>query len=183
MAMERIISKLVDEFEQGRLNRRELIQGLTIAAASAIPAVPAIGAAPAMPVVKATAVNHISYQVADYARSRDFYAGLLGMRVQNDNGKECELAFGDTCLIVRAKGRGMEPLPGQNDVTPRIDHMSYTVADWDARKPALKAELERRGMKYFEAIRQHAPITRGHGDSFMVRDPDGYPFQIGGEEQ
>src|SRR3954449_10900801 len=101
--MERIIEKLVQEFEQGRMNRRELIQGLTIAAASALPLVPALGAEPAAPVVKATAVNHISYQVADYARSRDFYAGLLGMKVQNDNGRECELAFGETVLIVRAK--------------------------------------------------------------------------------
>ena len=44
--MERIIEKLVQEFEQGRLNRRELIQGLTIAAASTIPLVPAVGARP-----------------------------------------------------------------------------------------------------------------------------------------
>jgi hypothetical protein len=73
------------------------------------------------------------------------------------------LAFGDTCPVVRARGRGMGPLPGQNDVTPRIDHMACTVADWDARKPALKAELERRGSNYFEAVRQHAPITRVHG--------------------
>jgi catechol 2,3-dioxygenase-like lactoylglutathione lyase family enzyme len=181
--MERIIEKLVQEFEQGRMNRRELIQGLTIAAASALPLVPALGAEPAAPVVKATAVNHISYQVADYARSRDFYAGLLGMKVQNDNGRECELAFGETVLIVRAKGRGMDPLPGQPAGIPRIDHMSYTVADWERLKPALKTELDRRGMKFTETVRQHAPITKGHGDSFMVRDPDGYPFQIGGEEQ
>jgi catechol 2,3-dioxygenase-like lactoylglutathione lyase family enzyme len=134
-------------------------------------------------VVKANAVNHISYQVADYARSRDFYAGLMGMKVQHDSGSECELAFGGTSLIVRPRGRGLPPLPGQTDATPRIDHMAYTVDDWDARKPALKAELDRRGVPYQEAVRSHAPITKGRGDSFMIRDPDGYPFQIGGEEQ
>jgi catechol 2,3-dioxygenase-like lactoylglutathione lyase family enzyme len=181
--MEQVVSHLVEEFERGRLSRRELVQGLTIAAASAIPILPAAAATPVAPVVKATAVNHISYQVADYARSRDFYAGLLGMKVQHDNGRECELAFGQTVLIVRAKGRGMDPLSGQPTGIPRIDHMSYTVEDWDRRKPALKAELERRGMTFTETVRQHAPITKGRGDSFMVRDPDGYPFQIGGEEQ
>jgi catechol 2,3-dioxygenase-like lactoylglutathione lyase family enzyme len=181
--MEHIISNLVQEFEQGRLNRRQLIQGLTIAAASAVPMLPAVGAEPVAPVVKATAVNHISYQVADYTKSRDFYAGLLGMKVQHDNGRECELAFGQTVLIVRAQGRGMDPLTGQPAGIPRIDHMSYTVEDWDRRKNPLKAELERRGVKYTETVRQHAPITKGRGDSFMLRDPDGYPFQIGGEEQ
>jgi catechol 2,3-dioxygenase-like lactoylglutathione lyase family enzyme len=183
--MEAIISNLVEQFEAGRLNRRELISGLTIAVASAVPVVPAIGAAPAAaatPVVKATAVNHISYYVADYTRSRDFYAGLLGMKVQHDNGQECELAFGDSTLIVRNR-RPMKALEGQPDGRPIIDHMAYTVADWDKLKPALKADLERRGLTFFRAVRSHAPITKGEGDSFMIRDPDGYPFQIGGEEQ
>ncbi len=182
--MEAIISNLVEQFEAGRLNRRELIRGLTIAAAASIPALPAIGAepAPAAPVVKATAVNHLSYYVEDYKRSRDFYSGLLGMRVQHDNGQECELAFGDSTLIVRNR-RPMKALPGQPDGKPIIDHTSYTVADWDRLKPVLKAELERRGIEFYRAVRSHAPITKGEGDSFMLRDPDGYPFQIGGEEQ
>ena len=37
-------------------------------------------------VFTATATNHISYRVADYARMRDFYMDLLGMRCVYDDG-------------------------------------------------------------------------------------------------
>ena len=37
---------------------------------------------------QAVTVSHISYQVADYAKTRDFYADLLGMKVSHDDGKQ-----------------------------------------------------------------------------------------------
>jgi hypothetical protein len=41
-------------------------------------------------------------QVADYVKTRDFYAGLFGMTVTNDDGKtQCRLTFGDNILIAR----------------------------------------------------------------------------------
>jgi catechol 2,3-dioxygenase-like lactoylglutathione lyase family enzyme len=182
--MEQIISGLVREFEQGRLNRRDLIRSLAGVATASMAGAPVIAAEPAR-TVKVSAVNHISYQVADYARSRDFYAGLLGMKVQNDSGKECELAFGNNILIVRSIGRGYPAAPG-TPPQPRIDYMAYTVEGWDTDKSVkagLKAELERRGLKVDEFKRSHAPITKGAGDSFVVPDPDGFPVQLGGEEQ
>ena len=36
---------------------------------------------------RAVAVNHISYQVSDYAKTRDFYADLLGMKVDGGHGQ------------------------------------------------------------------------------------------------
>ena len=92
------------EFEQGKLTRRQLFQNLTIAAtaASAIRGVPA--AAAEGKVLSATNFNHVSYQVTDYARIRDFYAGLFGMKVSEDDGKQCRLSFGNNILIVRNQG-------------------------------------------------------------------------------
>jgi hypothetical protein len=49
--------------------------------------------------LEALYVNHISYQVNDYAKCRDFYAGLLGMKVTEDDGKQCRLVFGTNILI------------------------------------------------------------------------------------
>jgi catechol 2,3-dioxygenase-like lactoylglutathione lyase family enzyme len=184
--MEDIISGLVREFERGKLNRRDLIRQLAVVAAAAVGASPAVAATPAGKAFKVTAFNHVSYQVADYRKSRDFYASLLGMKVQHDYGKECELAFGNNILIVRPHDRAFQPLPGQPSGIPRIDHIAYTVEGWGTDKsvkPALQAELERRGLKVDEVKRSHAPITKGEGDSFIVRDPDGFPIQLGGEEQ
>jgi catechol 2,3-dioxygenase-like lactoylglutathione lyase family enzyme len=110
---------------------------------------------------QAVAVNHISYQVADYAKTRDFYAGLLGMQVSHDDGKQCYLSFGDTFLLPRNARQGV--------TAPRVDHIAYTIETWD--KTAVEAELKRRGLT-------PRPDTE---DSFHVKDPDGFDLQISGK--
>jgi len=165
--MESIIAKLLQDFEQGKMTRRQLIQtlALTATAASALDAAPAIPAALADGyVAKVTSINHVSYQVSDYKKVRDFYAGLFGMQVSRDDGMQCRLSFGDNILIVRNR-------------TPagKVDHIAYTIANWDTDKsvkPAVEAELKRRGLN----IR----TTEG---SFHVQDPEGFEVQMGGKEQ
>src|SRR5215470_7084962 len=105
--MEQIIAKLLQDFESGKMNRRQLIRSLAVAA-SAAAAVPAVAEEPKG--FKAVTVNHISYQVADYAKTRDFYVDLLGMKVSGDTGRQCNLSFGDTFLLPRnARNGGQTP--------------------------------------------------------------------------
>ena len=162
--MEYMIGKLLQDFEQGKMTRRQLIQTLALTATAAS----TVGTAEAAP-ANATYINHISMQVADYTKTRDFYSGLFGMKVTNDNGKtQCRLAFGDNLLIPRnASSR-----PGG---TVGIDHVAYTLANWDTDKsirPAMEAELKRRGLK-----------IRATEGSFHVQDPDGFEVQMGGKTQ
>src|SRR5215470_2776857 len=164
--MEQIITKLVQDFEQGKMTRRQLIKNLTIAATAATTGASAASAlaAPEGYVAKATAFNHVSYQVNDYKKCRDFYAGLFGMKVSMDDGMQCRLSFGDNILIVRNR------MPN-----PKVDHIAYTIAGWDTDKsvkPAVEAELKRRGLQ----IRP----TEG---SFHVSDPEGFEVQMGGKNQ
>lgn len=159
--MEQIIAKLLADFEQGRMNRRQLIRSLAVAA-SAAGAVAPLPAATDGKGFKAVAVNHISYQVADYARTRDFYADLLGMKVSGDTGKQVNISFGDSFIIPRAARNG--------GPTPRVDHIAYTIENWD--KNAVEAELKRRGL-------QPRPDTE---NSFHVKDPDGFDLQISGKD-
>lgn len=158
--MEHIIAKLLHDFEHGKITRRQLIQSLalTVTAATAVGAGP--GAAVDGKGFKAIAVNHISYQVADYVKTRDFYADLFGMKVSHDDGKQCFLAFGDTYMIPRNRPSN----------TPRIDHIAYTIDNWE--KDAVEAELKRRGL-------QPRPDTE---NSFHVEDPNGFDLQISGRE-
>lgn len=158
--MEVIISKLIQEFEKGKMTRRQLIKSLAVSvtAATAGSAVSSLAAEPKG--FKAVTVNHISYQVADYAKTRDFYADLFGMKISHDDGKQCLLEFGDTFLIPR----------NHPSNTPRIDHVAYTIDNWD--KNAVEAELKRRGL-------QPKPDTE---NSFHVEDPNGFDLQISGKE-
>jgi len=162
--MEHIISSLLREYEHGRVTRRQLIRTLALAAT----ATSTVGTAEAAP-ANAVSINHVSMQVADYTKTRDFYAGLLGMKISDDDGKtQCRLTFGDNILIPRnASSR-----PGGK---PGVDHIAYTLANWDSDKsvkPAVEAELKRRGLN----IR----VTEG---SFHVQDPDGFEVQMGGKKQ
>lgn len=161
--MEHMIAKLLDDFEHGRMTRRQLIQRLAVVAAAT-----AAGVTPASATnseaFKAVAVNHISYQVNDYAKTRDFYADLLGMKVVGDTGTQCSLIIGDTNTFVIPRNTP------QGSTPPRIDHIAYTIEDWD--KNAVKAELERRGLN-------PRPDTE---NSFHIKDPNGFDLQISGKD-
>jgi catechol 2,3-dioxygenase-like lactoylglutathione lyase family enzyme len=155
-AMEEVIAKLLGEFEEGRISRRQLIRSLAAALAAPAPA----DSQPAG--FQAVAVNHISYQVSHYAKTRDFYAGLLGMKVSHDNGRECRLSFGNSILLPRNGRAGTR--------VPRIDHVAYTIDNWN--RDAVERELKRRGLQ----------PRSDTADSFHVQDPDGFDLQICGKD-
>lgn len=163
--MEHIVGKLLQDYEHGKMTRRQLIQTLALTATAASTVGTAEAAAPA----NAIYINHVSMQVADYTKTRDFYSGLFGMKVTEDDGKtQCRLTFGDNIIIARnASSR-----PGAK---VGIDHLAYTLANWDTDKkvrPAVEAELKRRGLK-----------IRATEGSFHVQDPDGFEVQMGGKAQ
>ena len=163
--MEHIIGRLLQDYEHGKMTRRQLIQTLALTATAAS----TVGTAEAAVPANAIYINHVSMQVADYTKTRDFYAGLLGMKVTNDDGKtQCRLTFGDNIIIAR----NVSSRPGG---TIGVDHVAYTLANWDtdkAVKPAVEAELKRRGL-----------MIRTTEGSFHVQDPDGFEVQMGGKTQ
>jgi catechol 2,3-dioxygenase-like lactoylglutathione lyase family enzyme len=160
--MESFIAKLLQDFEQGKMDRRQLIKSLAVAATAAAAAAPAASAA-GKP-LEALYVNHISYQVNDYKKVRDFYVDLLGMKATEDDGKQCRLVFGNNMLIPRNRANGG---PG------KVDHIAYTITNWDAEKEGLEAELKRRNLTY----------TGSGKTSFQVKDPEGMGVQFGGLHQ
>lgn len=162
--MEHFISKLVDDFERGKITRRQLIQSLALAATANTAVAAVASGADERKGFSAVAVNHISYQVADYAKTRDFYADLFGLKVVGDTGKQCCLVLNDsnTFIIPRNAPSGATP--------PRIDHIAYTLAAWN--KSAVEAELKRRGLN-------PKPDT---DNSFHITDPNGFDLQISGKD-
>jgi len=164
---DRMLAELLKGFEAGKISRRQLMQtvtvGLVATAAShglALQADAAEGKG-----LKAVAVNHISYNVADYAKSRDFYMDLLGMRLTFDDGTQCALEFGSLkspdSLYIRAVK------PGEK---ASVDHMALSVANFKAAE--VEAELKRHGQN-----------PKYDGDAaWYALDPDGYIVQVCGEK-
>lgn len=169
--MEAVVDRLLTQFEAGKITRRQLIQSLAVAALAARGAAAQTGTG-----FRTLRLDHISYQVPDYKRTRDFYAGLIGLSVAADNGKDyCQLQFGEAH---KAGARDRSFLSATTSPSPgsRIDHLAFTIESWDTDR--VRAELERRGLRP-----RLAP--GGTGDtpnyvSFHVEDPDGFDVQISG---
>jgi len=167
--MENIIAQLLQEFENGKISRRQLIQRLATAASAASAVAITGSSASAANGFKTISLDHISYQVSDYKRSRDFYADLMGMTVSNDNGNnQCELHFGDSMLIARNRP--------PTSTGSRVDHIAYRIDDWNTDR--VKGELQRRELQL--RLDAGGPTGPPNYASFHVQDPDGFDLQISG---
>jgi catechol 2,3-dioxygenase-like lactoylglutathione lyase family enzyme len=198
--MQDIITKIVRDFEDGFLNRRQMIQNLTLAFSVAMGG-KALAQTPAGKPAgvkdspfKTAELDHISYQVNDYRVTRDFYADLLGMEVKNDNGKtQCELYFGNSMLLARNHFRprnadptaapaatpapAAPPAGNRPPVTSLVDHISYRIYNWDTDQ--VRDELMRRKLLTDAARPDTGGGIPGYS-SFHVSDPDGFNLQISG---
>lgn len=151
--MERILTHLLDQFEAGDLNRRELISTLTFLTAATAGTLTALSAENEESSFKATGLNHIALRVTDVRRSRDFYVKHLGMKVTRDSDSSCFLTFGDHFLAL-FRGNAAE-----------MDHYCYSVEDYDVQKAAEK--LKSLGLE-----------PEVHGQRIYFKDPDGLTVQL-----
>jgi catechol 2,3-dioxygenase-like lactoylglutathione lyase family enzyme len=194
--MEQLIDGLLNDFERGRMSRRQLIQSLALAAVAAAPGGAALaqGGAPKASTIppphdpapwKTVWLDHISYAVSDYRRSTAFYRDLMGWTIKNDNGtSQCTLDINGLGEIIirnnrQARGDGgaapgaQAAAGGRGDrpaLTGVINHVSWGVQPWDTDK--VKSELERRGLN------PRPDMVGENFKSFHVLDPDGWDLQI-----
>ena len=157
-------TRLGSDFQPHLMERRQLLQTLGLgAAALAANVFPARLAAQvkggkSFPV---TTMNHLSYQCGpDYVKVRDWYVDLLGGRVAWDNGKQCEVQFGDANkpegLYIRSAAAGGKPT---------IGHFAFGIPNITTHIAAMKVEMERWGLKNIRPDGEHGWISD---------DPAGY---------
>ena len=188
--METVIAGLLEQFERGKMTRRQLIQSLALAAAAAPAASAAAQSAPAIPAATGPApwktvwLDHISYAVSDYRKSTAFYRDLMGWEIKKDNGtNQCSMKIGNIGGIIIRNSRppagtqaaaGAPPAQAVPAITGVINHVSWGVEPWDTEK--VKVELERRGLK------PRPDMVGDNFKSFHVKDPDGWDLQISNQK-
>jgi len=152
--MESIISNLISRYEKGSLNRRDLVSGLALLAASG-----GTAAAAAQDEIefKAANIDHVSIHVADLQRSIAFYQKMFGFSVVSRADPE----------IVRL-GNGKTVLVSLNHGSPAgtIDHFAIGI-------PRFNNES---GARY--VTQRGAMPLQGDYAGFHVKDPDGINVQI-----
>src|SRR5215510_93420 len=121
--METVIARLLSDFEQGKMTRRQLIQSLALAAtAAAAPSTASAQSASSIPPPSGPApwktvwLDHISYAVSDYRKSTAFYRDLMGWEIRNDNNNnQCTLKIGDVGEIIIRNNRQQGSAPSGGD--------------------------------------------------------------------
>jgi catechol 2,3-dioxygenase-like lactoylglutathione lyase family enzyme len=206
--MEAVIARLLNEFESGKLTRRQLVQTLALVAVGSpvASAVAQSAAAPALPAPaspwKTVWLDHISYAVSDYKRSVDFYTSLMGWEVKNDNGTQSQLDInGIGGIIIRnarrpgqgqvANGAGGQPAAAPQTAQPRPTGPDSAGRGNAAPRPPITGVINHVswGVQPWDTDAVKAELERRglnprpdmQGDdfkSFHVRDPDGWDLQI-----
>jgi catechol 2,3-dioxygenase-like lactoylglutathione lyase family enzyme len=150
--MEAAIADLVTRFERGGLTRRDLIQGLSLLAATAAAPVAAQTAG-----LQATGVDHTSVLVTDLQRSAEFYGRVFGLKPLSEDAPNRILRLGAGRVLVSLR---------QQDPPGLIDHFALTVDGFD--RATVTETLKGHGLT------PETNIEFG----FHIKDPDGAVVQI-----
>lgn len=155
--METQIRRLIDDFERGRLSRRELaarLVALAMAAAGARGADAAEEPSGPGPTFRAEGIDHVALRVTDVEASARFYRRHLGLEPGGGcSAESCFLRCGDDFVALFRGSR------------PGLDHFSFGVPGYRPQRAVER--LESAGL---------APERRG--DRVYFRDPDGIELQV-----
>ena len=101
--MMREIDALLANYEHGLINRRQLLQALTL---TAVPLQQQTGS----PVLRGLQLDHVNVQVTDAKRSADFYGKLCGVPRDMGGGRwQVDLANGSYISLMPATDRTYRP--------------------------------------------------------------------------
>jgi catechol 2,3-dioxygenase-like lactoylglutathione lyase family enzyme len=124
---------------------------------------------------RTTALDHISFRVADPQKEAAFYAAVMGWKVRSDNGTRVVMDMGDWGSVVfRKVAADSFPPPRRANAAPVravVEGYSWDIEPWNAK--VVAAALRERGL---------TPVADNDGkgyESFHVKDPDGFDLQIG----
>jgi catechol 2,3-dioxygenase-like lactoylglutathione lyase family enzyme len=152
------LDRLVRQYEDGQLSRRDLIAALAALVAGAA-APRAVDAASTVGPVKQ--MNHVSIFVPDVQKSKQFYQDVFGLPLLTSQDPGVNLSTGSGFL-------GIYPAPA---TAPKgsINHLCLGIEGFDA--DAVLKTLTERGVT--ARIRQ-----RGDTKELYLTDPDGISVQL-----
>ena len=150
-----IADELMERFDNGRLSRRQLLQGLTLlAAATQLPATAAESATS----IAARSIDHVSLLVRDLPSAAAFYQGVFGLSAVGEDKEHRILRLG--------KARRVIVSLRQDEPYGQIDHFGLSIEGFN--KEAATKFLNARG---------HA--TKEDWEyGFYTHDPDGAVVQL-----
>ncbi|MBC6714921.1 VOC family protein [Aurantimonas sp. DM33-3] len=120
--------------------------------------------------------------VDDMARSKAFYAALLGIEPLFEEDRICVFRLPDgTVLILFARGSTLEPVTTPDGTIPPHDgqgpiHFALGIPPGSVNE--WRRHLEACGV----AVESEVQWSRGRGNSLYFRDPDGHAAELATRE-
>ena len=154
------IDSLVDRYDRGEIDRRQLLVGL-----AALAALPAVGNAqdvqtadqPAGPAFEAKSLNHVTLSVSDVPKSKAFYSSILGISTVSTQKNGVNLGLGEDSFL------GLYAIKER----PRINHFCVGLDEYRVRAAAER--LKQFGIN---------PRVRKDKPEVYFEDPDGITVQL-----
>jgi catechol 2,3-dioxygenase-like lactoylglutathione lyase family enzyme len=148
--MIQIIEAMLNQFESGKLTRRQLVLSLATVAGAGQATAKEEG-------FRAVSINHITVKVPDLRRSSNFYQEFFEMPLKQHSSNTHILGVGD-CFF------GIEQGDSQ---AARVDHFDFGIAGFDADR--VRAKLRQLNLKF---------DSGNSKESFKFYDPDGFLVQV-----
>jgi len=175
------LDRLLDQYDQGLLSRRQLLKGLAVATGGALAGVAGVAEAAqaqSKPLARAMSINHIHIYVKDMARTVDFYSTVLGAKLKGDqpNNKTITLPGakpGVGSWISISPGKEDSPDPATRPGS--INHAGYGVTFPTSEFDRIAEEIKTR-FPDVKPPRVFNSASAGHEIYFY--DPDGISLQL-----
>jgi catechol 2,3-dioxygenase-like lactoylglutathione lyase family enzyme len=147
------VERLVGLYDQGKLSRRQLLQGLFALGVSSR------GARQTSALFPTRTLNHVTLYASSVARSKAFYQRLTGLPIQAEDKDSCEFRLEGGFLGIYTPDAGQRA---------GFNHFCFGIDGYEpeATLTALKAAVP------------EAKPTLEYGNQVYVQDPDGVRVQF-----
>jgi catechol 2,3-dioxygenase-like lactoylglutathione lyase family enzyme len=144
------IETMLQDFERGKLTRRQLALSLATLVARA-------QTAPKEKGLRAVSINHVTVKVPDLHRTSKFYQEFFAMPLKQHSAKTHILGVGNSFF-------GIEQGDSQ---TASVDHYDFGIAGFNADE--ARAKLAKLNLRF---------ESGNSKESFKFHDPDGFQIQL-----
>jgi catechol 2,3-dioxygenase-like lactoylglutathione lyase family enzyme len=121
---------------------------------------------------RTVALEHVTFDVADYRKEAAFFIAVMGWTLRRDDGTQAVMDLGNWgTVIFRKAPSGSPAATGSGAQRAVVTSFGFVIEPWDTK--TVESELRKRGL---------SPVADNNGngfESFHVKDPDGFDLQIG----
>jgi catechol 2,3-dioxygenase-like lactoylglutathione lyase family enzyme len=156
------VESLVNDFEIGKLTRRQLVVSLAALAAGAIVSAPVRADDAGPQSFPSVSLNHVTLRVPDLQKTSRFYQEFFQMPLRQHSPTVHILGVGSSFFGLE-QGNSSEP--------GRLDHYDFGIASFNADQ--IRAALRKRNLEIQD---------ERASESFKFRDPDGFTVQVNGPD-